>query len=227
MYKTFQIVNITYIWGVLIGLFWGFMLHIACIYKVVHSHKLWRTQNHSQLWQCGFPSESVICSHTLTSVMKSTVKASSQMHAVFLPLSVMNLSFTSPISTFGIRVNFLEAQTYVSFLRKYDANDNVIYSICSWYCYLSSVTGDNRWGWPRLCWYLPGWHWTVWVFLFFPGGVHFLQQLQYWNFSEQNKGCFPASHFSFPSKTWDWRTGRMNLEKKVGIPKSLGLFLFL
>lgn len=95
--------------------------------------------------------QSVICSHTLTSVMKSTVKASSQMHAVFLPLSVMNLSFTSPMSTFGIRVNFLEAQTYVSFLRKYDANDNVIYSICSWYCYLSSVTGDNRWGWPRLC----------------------------------------------------------------------------
>lgn len=80
--------------------------------------------------------------------MKRT--ASSQMHTVFLPLSVINLSFTSPMSTFGIRDNLLEAHTWVSFLRKHDANDNVIYFICSWYCSLSSVTGDNRWGWPRL-----------------------------------------------------------------------------
>lgn len=156
---------------------------------------------------------------------KWTVEAPSQMHTVVLPL--MNLSFTPPVSTFGIRVNLLEAQTWVSFLRKNDANGNVIYFICSWYCSLLSVTGDNRWGWPRLCSICQDGTGEFGFFLLFPGGVHFSQQLQYWNFIEKSKGCFPASHFSFPSKTWDWRTGRMNLEKNVGIPKSLGLFLFL
>jgi len=63
--------------------------------------------------------------------MKRTVEASSQTHTVFSPMSMMNLSFTSPKSTFRVRVNLLEAQTQVSFLRKHDANANVIYFICS------------------------------------------------------------------------------------------------
>lgn len=44
------------------------------------------------------------------------------MHAVFLPLSMMNFSSTSPVSTFGIRVDLLEAQIWVSFLRKHQCD---------------------------------------------------------------------------------------------------------
>lgn len=114
----------------------------------------------------------------------------------------------------------------VCLLRKHDVNDNVIF-ICSWCCSLPSVTGDNS-RLARAVLYLPGWHETGWLFLIAPIFPVFLVGfVPHSSFNAEILVCRARVAFlllSFPSKAWDWRIRRMNLENRSEAFRSLWVY---